>query len=76
MALAAVGVSLSMEVGDERPLFSPDTWTWEIRPIIDKKTGRWYFAVNPALEIGHGTARTANFKESAFRRRPRLLRLH
>ncbi len=45
-----VGVSLSMEVGYQRPLFSPDTWTWEIRPIVDKATGRWYFAVNPALE--------------------------
>ena len=29
---------------------STDTWTWEIRPIIDKSIGRWYFAVNPALE--------------------------
>ena len=45
-----VGVSLSTEVGYQRALFSPDTWTWEIRPIIDKTTGRWYFAVNPALE--------------------------
>lgn len=45
-----VGVSLSTEIGYQRPLFSPDTWTWEIRPIIDKSTGRWYFAVNPALE--------------------------
>ena len=23
---------------------------WEIRPIVDKTSGRWYFAVNPALE--------------------------
>jgi hypothetical protein len=45
-----VGVSLSMEVGYQRPEYSPDTWTWEIRPIIDKAIGRWYFAVNPALE--------------------------
>jgi len=45
-----VGVSLSMEMGYQRALFSPDTWTWEIRPIIDKTSGRWYFAVNPALE--------------------------
>jgi hypothetical protein len=45
-----VGVSLSMEFGYQRPLYSPDTWTWEIRPIIDKAIGRWYFAVNPALE--------------------------
>jgi hypothetical protein len=45
-----VGVSLSMELGYQRAFFSDDTWTWEIRPIIDKTTGRWYFAVNPALE--------------------------
>ncbi len=45
-----VGVSLSMEVGYQRPIFSRDTWTWEIRPIIDKQLGPWYLAFNPALE--------------------------
>src|SRR5271168_5403138 len=45
-----VGVSLSTEIGYQRAVYSPDTWTWEIRPIIDKSIGRWYFAVNPALE--------------------------
>ena len=45
-----VGVSLSTEVGYQRTQYSPDTWTWEIRPIVDKAIGRWYFAVNPALE--------------------------
>jgi hypothetical protein len=45
-----VGVSLSTEVGYQRAAYSPDTWTWEIRPIVDKTMGRWYFAVNPALE--------------------------
>ncbi len=45
-----VGVSLSTEIGYQRSVYSPDTWTWEIRPIIDKAIGRWYFAVNPALE--------------------------
>jgi hypothetical protein len=45
-----VGVSLSTEFGYQRPGFSPDTWTWEIRPIVDKKIGRWYFAFNPALD--------------------------
>src|SRR5208337_2719204 len=34
----------------QRSPYSPDAWTWEIRPIIDKAIGRWYFAVNPALE--------------------------
>jgi hypothetical protein len=45
-----VGLSLSTEIGYQRAVYSPDTWTWEIRPIIDKTLGRWYFAVNPALE--------------------------
>jgi hypothetical protein len=45
-----VGVSLSTEIGYQRRGFSTDTWTWEIRPIVDKQIGRWYFAVNPALE--------------------------
>lgn len=45
-----VGASLSMEMGYQRAVYSPDTWTWEIRPIIDKTLGPWYLAVNPALE--------------------------
>jgi hypothetical protein len=45
-----VGLSLSTEVGYQRAVYSPDTWTWELRPIIDKTLGRWYMAFNPALE--------------------------
>jgi hypothetical protein len=45
-----VGVSLSTEIGFQRAAYSTDTWTWEVRPIVDKAIGRWYFAVNPALE--------------------------
>jgi len=45
-----VGVSLSTEIGYQRPVYSLDTWTWEIRPIVDKAIDRWYFAFNPALE--------------------------
>lgn len=45
-----VGASLSMEFGYQRPSFSKDTWTMELRPIIDKQIGRWYFTVNPAFE--------------------------
>jgi hypothetical protein len=40
-------VSLSSEIGYQRPEFSADAWTWEIRPIIDKKSGRWYLSFNP-----------------------------
>jgi hypothetical protein len=45
-----VGVSLSTEFGYQRAAFSPDTWTWEIRPIVDKKIGPWYLSFNPALD--------------------------
>jgi hypothetical protein len=41
-----VGLSLSQEFGYQRRKFSVDTWTWEIRPIIDKKIGRWYLSFN------------------------------
>lgn len=45
-----VGASLSTEIGYQRRAFSTDTWTWEIRPILDQRLGRFYWAVNPALE--------------------------
>ena len=45
-----VGVSLSTELGYQRALFDRDTWTWEIRPIVDKQWKSWYVAINPALE--------------------------
>ncbi|MBI3414039.1 MAG: transporter [Verrucomicrobia bacterium] len=44
-----VGVSLSTELGFQRRSFSGDTWTWELRPIIDKQIGRWYVALNPTF---------------------------
>ena len=28
----------------------PDSWSWEIRPIIDKQVGRYYLAFNPAFD--------------------------
>jgi hypothetical protein len=48
-----VGVSVSTEIGYQRRQFSPDTWTQEIRPIIDKQLGKWYFAFNPSLELSY-----------------------
>jgi hypothetical protein len=45
-----VGVSLSQEIGYQRAKFSEDTWTYELRPIVDKKLGRWYLAFNPTFE--------------------------
>jgi hypothetical protein len=46
-----VGLSLSLEFGYMQRTFSTDTWTLEIRPIIDKKIERWYLAFNPSLGL-------------------------
>lgn len=45
-----VGLSLSLEVGYQRREYSADTWTLELRPIIDKKLGPWYASFNPVFE--------------------------
>lgn len=45
-----VGLSLSNEIGYQRRQFSVDTWTWEMRPIIDKQMGRWYWSFNPTFD--------------------------
>jgi hypothetical protein len=62
-------VSLSTEFGYQRPIFSADTWTWEIRPIVDKQWRSWYVAFNPALErsfhgpgVSEGVGFSPNFK--------------
>jgi hypothetical protein len=63
-----VGVSLSTEFGYQRSQFSEDTWTWEIRPIVDKQAGPWYFSINPAFEKavhGPGAGRGFEFAPSA-----------
>jgi hypothetical protein len=44
-----VGVSISQEFGYARVRFSEDTWTYELRPIIDKEMGRLYVSLNPVL---------------------------
>jgi len=45
-----VGLSLSMELQYMNPMYNANTWAWEIRPIIDKTIGNFYFAFNPTLE--------------------------
>lgn len=45
-----VGVSLSAEIGYQRPIFAEDTWSMELRPIIDKELGRWYLSFNPTVD--------------------------
>jgi hypothetical protein len=62
-----LGVSLSTEIGYQRPQFTPATWSWEIRPIVDKQWGRWYVAVNPSFEWalnGHGDHGGVSFAPS------------
>jgi hypothetical protein len=57
-----VGLSLSTEIGYQRSSFSEDTWTWEIRPVIDKQWKRWYFSINPAFEKSlHGLNSSQGF---------------
>jgi hypothetical protein len=57
-----VGVSLSNEVGYQRRQFSTDTWTWEMRPIIDQKVGRWYWSFNPTFDKSiHGLSENQGF---------------
>jgi hypothetical protein len=46
-----VGVSLSQEIGYARREFTSETWSWEIRPIIDQKIGRFYWSFNPVLSV-------------------------
>ena len=45
-----VGLSLSQEIGYQRAAYSADTWTWEIRPIIDKQLGKLYLSFNPTFD--------------------------
>ena len=45
-----VGLSLSVEVGYQQRQFSTDTWTLELRPIIDKQAGPLYVSLNPTFD--------------------------
>lgn len=66
-----VGLSLSNEIGYQRRQFSTDTWTWEIRPIIDQKIKAWYWSINPTFDrsfhgasVHQGFVFSPNFKFS------------
>jgi hypothetical protein len=60
-----VGISLSNEVGYQRRKFAVDTWSWEIRPIIDKKLGPWYLSFNPSFDRAlHGPDVSRGFEFS------------
>jgi hypothetical protein len=57
-----VGLSISNEIGWQRAEFSPDTWTWEIRPIVDKKIDKWYLAFNPTFDKSfHGPSKSKGY---------------
>jgi hypothetical protein len=63
-----VGLSLSAEFGYQRPNFYLDTWTLEIRPIIDKTIGKLYLVANPTFEKsfhGPGQVSGAEFSPNA-----------
>jgi len=63
-----VGLSLSAEIGYQRRAFSPDTWTVELRPIIDKQWARWYVAINPTFEraiVGENVGQGFEFSPAA-----------
>jgi hypothetical protein len=57
-----VGLSLSQEIGYQRRVYSADTWTYELRPIIDKKYKGWYFDFNPTFDRSlHGPSVSQGF---------------
>jgi hypothetical protein len=57
-----VGLSISNEIGYQRRPFSVDTWTWEMRPIVDKQMGRWYWSFNPTFDKSlHGESTSQGF---------------
>jgi hypothetical protein len=63
-----VGLSLSAEVGYQVPNYATDSWTLELRPIIDKTAGKWYFALNPVVDYaftGPDHSRGAFFSPNA-----------
>jgi hypothetical protein len=45
------GLSLSMEVGYQKPAYADDEWSLEIRPILDKQWGNFYASINPTFGI-------------------------
>ncbi len=47
-----VGLSLSSEIGYQRPQYSDETWNIEVRPIIDKQWNKLYISFNPTFGIG------------------------
>jgi hypothetical protein len=62
------GAGLSTEIGYLTDKFTTENWSWEIRPIIDKKWRKWYAGINPAIEkalSGPGSNETFTFSPAA-----------
>jgi hypothetical protein len=64
-----VGLSLSAEFGYQRAKYSEDTWSLELRPIIDKQIGKYYLSFNPTVDrsfhgpgVSAGVTFSPNFK--------------
>ena len=58
-----VGLSVSQEFGYTQRSFTADTWSYELRPIIDKTYGPWYFAFNPVFaRAWHGPGVTRGWE--------------
>jgi hypothetical protein len=45
-----LGASISFEAGYQRRSFAQETWSLEIRPILDRQFGRLYVSLNPAMD--------------------------
>ena len=66
-----VGLSLSAEIGWQNRRYDSNSWSLELRPIVDKDIGKWYLAFNPTLEralhgadVKEGFVFSPNFKVS------------
>ena len=60
-----VGLSLSTEIGFQKAAFSANTWSIEVRPIIDKQWHKWYLSFNPTVGISlksHYNSSTPTFE--------------
>lgn len=63
-----VNVAFSTEIEYDDPRFSNDSWSWELRPVIERAVGRWYVSLNPTLERtlqGTGVINGIEFSPSA-----------
>lgn len=46
-----IGLSLSAEIGYQNASYSDETWSVELRPVIDKQFNKLYVSLNPTLGI-------------------------